>query len=291
MDTVVGEYLAGLGLARNTVLAYRGDLARYLSYLAGLGVRDLGAVRGVDVGGFVRDLRDQGLAEASVARCLVAVRGLHRFAVRRGLVAVDVTRGVAVPSVPVRRAPVLSVQRVEALFAAASAGAAPFGVRDRALVELLYAGGARVSEAVGADLAGVDLAVGTIRLGGGRVVPLAQSALVALDAYLIRARPGLVASGGDGAAVFLNARGGRLSRQSGWAVLAGAAARMAPADRISPRMLRSSFAAHLLDGGADVRVVQELLGHSSVSTTRVHVRETSDRARQVYSGSHPRALD
>ncbi|MFE3204027.1 tyrosine-type recombinase/integrase [Embleya sp. NPDC059237] len=293
METVVEEYLGYLGLrrglARNTLIAYRRDLGRYLLYVRGLGIEGLGGVRGADVWGFGGALRDEGLAPASVARALVAVRGVHAFAVSAGLVAVDVACGVAAPDPVVsgrRRGDVLSAESVEALFVAASAASGVFGLRDRALVEVLYGCGARVSEAVGVDLADVDLAAGTIGLRGSggrrRVVPLGASALAALDVYLLRARPELAASGSGGAAVFLNARGGRLSRQSGWAVLADAAGRSAPERGISPRTLRSSFATHLLDGGADVRVVQELLGHSSVSTTRVYVRQTPDEPHQMY---------
>ncbi|OPC83513.1 hypothetical protein B4N89_23550 [Embleya scabrispora] len=292
VEIAVEEYLGYLGLrrglARNTLVAYRRDLGRYLLYVRGLGIEGLGGVRVADVRAFGEALRDEGLAPASVARALVAVRGFHAFAVSAGWVAVDVAGGVAPPPVASvrRRGDVLSPESVEALFVAASAASGVFGLRDRALVEVLYGCGARVSEAVGMDLADVDLAAGTIGLRGSggrrRVVPLGASALAALDVYLMRARPELAASGSGGAAVFLNARGGRLSRQSGWAVLADAAGRCAPERGISPRTLRSSFATHLLDGGADVRVVQELLGHSSVSTTRVYVRETPDRPHQMY---------
>ncbi|MFF7248242.1 tyrosine recombinase [Embleya sp. NPDC008237] len=298
MDAVVGAYLAHVtgerGVARNTLLAYRRDLRRYLSYLHARGVCALAEVRGEDVTAFVDGLRAAGPAEASVARAVVAVRGLHRFALREGFVAVDVAHDVRPGAPPPRRTDALSVERVEALFAAASTGAGPYGPRDRALLELLYGTGARVSEAVGADLDDLDLAARTIRLAGPggrrRVVPLGASVLDALDVYLVRARPEL-AAGCGGTAVFLNARGGGLSRQSGWVVLRKAAARAALPDPISPHTLRRSFATHLLDGGADVRVVQELLGHSSVSTTRVYGRETPDGPRQVYAGSHPRALD
>lgn len=292
VESVVEGYLGDLrlrrGSASNTLVAYRRDLGRYLLYLRGLGIEGLGGVRAADVRGFGGALRDEGLAPASVARALVAVRGVHAFAVSAGLVAVDVACGVAPDPVVSgrRRGDVLSPESVEALFAAASAAAGAFGLRDRALVEVLYGCGARVSEAVGMDLADVDLAAGALALRGSggrrRVVPLGAGALAALDVYLMRARPELAASGSGGAAVFLNARGGRLSRQSGWAVLADAAGRSAPERGISPRTLRSSFATHLLDGGADVRVVQELLGHSSVSTTRVYVRQTPDEPRQMY---------
>lgn len=299
VDVVVGAYLAHVtgecGVARNTLLAYRRDLRRYLSYLDGRGVGALAQVRAADVTAFVAALRTAGSAEASVVRAVVAVRGLHRFALREGLVPVDVAHDVRPGAPPPRRTGALSVEQVEALLAAASEGAAPYGHRDRALLELLYGTGARVSEAVGADLHDLDLVARTITLvgpgGRRRVVPLGALAMEALDTYLVRARPELAAAGRGLTAVFLNARGGGLSRQSGWAVLRTAAARASLTDPISPHTLRRSFATHLLDGGADVRVVQELLGHSSVSTTRVYGRETPDGRRHVYAGSHPRALD
>ena len=236
------------------------------------------------------------LAANSAARAVVAVRGFHRFLLREGLVTVDAARGVRPPSPPKRLPKAISVQEVEALLAAAGADETPRALRDRALLELLYGCGARISEAVGLDVDDLDVdpaGSGTVRLLGKgskeRVVPVGSYAREAASAYLVRGRPALAASGSGSPALFLNARGGRLSRQSAWTVLRAAAERAGLRRQISPHTLRHSFATHLLDGGADVRVVQELLGHASVTTTQVYTLVTVDRLREVYATSHPRA--
>ena len=231
---------------------------------------------------------------SSAARTLAAVRGMHRFAAFEGLVGTDVAREVR-PPVPARRLPkAISVDDVEAVLGAAGFDGTPLALRDVALLELLYGSGARISEAVGLDVDALDLGEGVVRLFGKgsreRVVPVGSYARSALEAYLVRARPGLAARGHGSPAVFLNARGGRLSRQSAWAVLRAAADRAGLTSVVSPHTLRHSFATHLLDGGADVRVVQELLGHASVTTTQVYTLVTVDRLREVYATSHPRAL-
>jgi integrase/recombinase XerD len=188
----------------------------------------------------------------------------------------------------------VSVAEVEQLLEAASVGGTPSAVRDRALLEVLYGSGARISEAVGLDVDDLDRDAGLVRLRGKgskeRVVPIGRYALDALDAYLVRVRPELAARGRGTPAVFVNTRGGRLSRQSAWTVLQAAAARAGLAAHVSPHTLRHSFATHLLEGGADVRVVQELLGHASVTTTQIYTRVTADTLREVYAAAHPRAL-
>jgi len=327
---VVARYLHHLegerGLAHNSVLAYRRDLRRYLEHLSAHGLCSLDAVGEAEVAGFAAALRSgddvhQPLAAASVARMLVAVRSLHRFAAEEGDVREDVSRPVR-PPVPPRKLPkALSIDQVGALLAAAAGGsprgsagptepgptaaagaagaAAPGdvtevsrGLRASALLELLYGTGARISEAVGLDVDDLDLDGAAVRLHGkggrDRVVPLGRCAITALADYLRAGRPALAAPG-SGAAVFLSRRGNRLSRQSAWTVLRTAAAR-AGVEGVSPHVLRHSFATHLLDGGADVRVVQELLGHASVSTTQIYTLVTVDRLREVYATSHPRAL-
>jgi integrase/recombinase XerD len=239
------------------------------------------------------------LAASSAGRAVVAVRGLHAFALTEGMTAADPAKAVR-PPVPPRRLPhAISVPDVARLLQIA--GDTPASRRDRALLELLYGTGARISEALALDLDDLDLSgqhgeVATVRLTGKggkqRVVPVGSYACRAVEAYLVQARPAL-ASGGPagrcGAAVFLNARGGRLTRQGAWGALRAAAARAGLPD-ISPHMLRHSFATHLLDGGADVRVVQELLGHASVATTQVYTQVTVDKLREVYAAAHPRAL-
>jgi integrase/recombinase XerD len=220
-----------------------------------------------------------------------AVRGLHRFAARDGLVAVDVAAEVKPPAPPKRLPKALDVDQVLRLLAVADDTA--LGLRDKALLEFLYGTGARISEAVGAaiddlDLTGEPSAVLHGKGGRTRLVPVGGYAKAALEAYLVRGRPALIANGKGTPAVFLNARGGRLSRQSAWTIL-HRAAEAAGIPAVSPHTLRHSYATHLLDGGADVRVVQELLGHASVTTTQVYTLVTVDRLREVYATAHPRA--
>jgi integrase/recombinase XerD len=286
------------GLAANTLESYRRDLRRYSEVMAAAGVTRLRDVTEAQVAGFVATLRE-GTADrpsvkaSSAARALVAVRGLHRFAVREGLVDADVAREVRPPVLPRSLPKAISVEEVAALIEAAGFDQTPLALRDQALLELLYASGARISEAVGLDVDALDLDAGVVRLFGKgsreRIVPIGRLARGALDAYLVRARPALAAAGRGGPAVFLNSRGGRLSRQSAWAVLRAAAEKAGVAADVSPHTLRHSFATHLLDGGADVRVVQELLGHASVTTTQIYTLVTVDRLREVYAGAHPRA--
>jgi integrase/recombinase XerD len=282
------------GSAANTVRSYTHDLRRYLDHLASLGVDDLGAVREADVAAFVPALRSGPvpLAASSAARALAAVRGLHRFAARDGLVAEDVAREVAPPALPVRLPRALSVGEVDQLLAGCT-GDGPGALRDRALLELLYSTGARISEAVGLDIDDLDVAHRTVRLRGKggkqRIVPVGRPALAAVDAYRVRGRPGLAAKGRGTPALLLNARGARLSRQSAWHVLRGAAEFAGVTAAISPHTLRHCFATHMLAGGADVRVVQELLGHASVTTTQIYTHVTVDTLREVYATSHPRA--
>jgi integrase/recombinase XerD len=295
------------GLSANTLSSYRRDLDRYLATLAASGVRELADVAATDVSGHVARLREGDgehppLSAASAARAASAVRGLHRFALREGLVAHDVSRDVRPPAPPRRLPRALDVTEVVRLLEAAappevSGPDAPLPLRDRALLEFLYGTGARISEAVSAVVDDLDLAEGTALLHGKggrtRAVPIGGYAVAALQAYLVRARPLLAAAGRGAPGVFLNARGGPLSRQSAWTVLRRAAQRAGlPVDgprAVSPHTLRHSYATHLLDGGADVRVVQELLGHASVTTTQVYTLVTVERLREVYATSHPRA--
>jgi integrase/recombinase XerD len=282
------------GSAANTLQAYRADLARYLDHLTTRGLDDLVAVREADVAAFVPALRSAplNLAASSAARALAAVRGLHRFAVRDGLVPDDVAREVAPPALPARLPRALTVDEVEQLLAGCI-GDGPAALRDRALLELLYSTGARISEAVGIDRDDLDVDGRTVLLRGKggkqRIVPVGRPALAAVDAYLVRARPALAARGRGSAGLLLNARGARLSRQSAWHALRGAADAAGLTSDVSPHTLRHCFATHLLAGGADVRVVQELLGHASVTTTQVYTHVTVDTLREVYATSHPRA--
>ncbi|HYN96613.1 MAG TPA: site-specific tyrosine recombinase XerD [Pilimelia sp.] len=291
------------GLARNTLSAYRRDLDRYLAALAADGVTDLAGVGEAHVDRHLARLREGGdghppLSAASAARAISAVRGLHRFAAREGLAGADPSRDVRPPGPPRRLPKALEVAEVDRLLAAAGGNPDPvLGHRDRALLEFLYATGARISEAVGIAVDDVDTAEGSAVLRGmggrARLVPVGRYARDALAAYLTRARPELAAKGRGAPSLFLNARGGTLSRQGAWGILRDAAGRAGLAvtgpRAVSPHTLRHSYATHLLDGGADVRVVQELLGHASVTTTQIYTLVTVDRLREVYATAHPRA--
>jgi integrase/recombinase XerD len=290
------------GLAANTLASYRRDLRRYGGYLAGVGIDDLGRITEAVVSDFLMRLREGDadhppLTASSAGRTVVAVRGFHKFCVREGLTETDPAAAVKPPVPPQRLPKALSVDEVtRILSAAAGADAEPavLATRDAALLEFLYGTGARISEAVGLDVDDIDVEAAAVLLRGKggkeRVVPVGTYARDALSAYLVRGRPDLVLRGRGTPALFLNARGGRLSRQSAWTVLRRAAQRAGISKEISPHTLRHSYATHLLDGGADVRVVQELLGHASVTTTQVYTLVTVDKLREVYATSHPRAL-
>ncbi|HVQ17975.1 MAG TPA: site-specific tyrosine recombinase XerD [Actinomycetes bacterium] len=287
------------GLAANTLSSYRRDLARYVQFSHQRGVLTPADVAPSHITRFAGWLREGDndhvpLASASAARTVVAVRGFHRFAVTEGWAESDPAASIK-PPVPPRRLPkALSVADVEAILAAAGEGRTARELRDKALLEFLYGTGARISEAVGLDVDELDLTAGSVRLSGKggkqRIVPLGRYAKEALDAYLVRGRADLFGTGSGTAAVFVNSRGTRLSRQSAWVVLRAAAARAGLTVDVSPHTLRHSYATHLLDGGADVRVVQELLGHASVTTTQVYTLVTVERLREVYAAAHPRAL-
>jgi integrase/recombinase XerD len=286
------------GAAANTLTSYRRDLARYRQFLVGRGISDPAAVGEVDVTEFLASLREgsperQPLSASSAARTLVAVRGFHRFLALEGETPTDPAGGVAPPKAPSRLPKAISIDEVERLLSAASAGDTPAALRDRALLEVLYGVGARISEAVSLDVDDIDLDDGSVRLfgkgGKERVVPLGSYARAAVTAYLVRTRPGMARKGTGTPALFLNQRGGRLTRQSAWAVIHVAARRADLGAKVSPHTLRHSFATHLLDGGADVRVVQELLGHASVTTTQIYTMVTVQRLREVFAEAHPRA--
>jgi len=298
-------------MSRHTVAAYGRDLRRYAGYLAELGITDPCQVTGAMISSYAARLREgkaapdgagwieAPLASASAARAVIAVRSLHRFATAEGLTAEDPARAIR-PSKPSRRLPkALSLAQVQAMLAVPTTDT-EVGLRDAALLELLYGTGIRISEAVGLDVDDVERLVRTeaerapgLRvLGKGgkeRIVPVGSYARAALDAYLVRGRPVLTAHGRGTPALFVNTRGARLSRQSAWAVLRSVAEKAGITTDVSPHTLRHSYATHLLDGGADVRVVQELLGHASVTTTQIYTLVTIEHLREVFLTSHPRA--
>jgi integrase/recombinase XerD len=292
------DYLAvERGLARNTLDAYRRDLRRYVGYLAERGIAQPTRAGEEDIAGFVRHLSSaeyapgQRYRASSVARALAAVRTFHRFLMREGATEADPAEGVARPKVPRNLPKPLSVGEVASLLAAPGRES-PVELRDTGILETLYGAGLRISELVGLDVDDADLEEGSVRVVGKgskeRIVPLGRYAVRALEAYLTRGRPTL-AGPHSRAALFLNQRGGRLTRQGCTNILKQTAARAGIHKRVTPHMLRHSFATHLLEGGADVRVVQELLGHASVATTQIYTLVTKDRLREVYFASHPRA--
>jgi integrase/recombinase XerD len=282
------------GLSAHTIAAYRRDLELYLGRLEELGIGDLAELRRSDVGDFASWLAarpERPLAASSRARILSSVRGLHRFALEEGLVVDDVAHDVVPPKLPTTLPKAITIEQMSALLEA-SRGEELAQMRDRALLELLYATGARISEAV--DLTVDDvLDAEVVRLTGKgskqRMVPLGRYAREAVDDYLVRARPELSRRGRATPALFLGVRGGRLSRQSAWLVIRAVAEKAGLDREISPHTFRHSFATHLLAGGADVRVVQELLGHASVATTQIYTLVTADTLRDVYTTAHPRA--
>ncbi|UTT62102.1 site-specific tyrosine recombinase XerD [Microcella humidisoli] len=320
LEREVDRYLRHIALERgrsvNTVAAYRRDLARYLDHLAARGIEEVQAIGEADVAAFVAAVREPGpsvegeratgVSASSAARMLSSVRGWHRFLAEEGIVDRDVAAQQRPPKQPKRLPKAITIDEVERLLDAC-AGDDPIALRDRALLELLYATGARVSEAV--DLAVDDVMSGdgaaagdtaSVRVGDAvrlfgkgrkqRIVPLGRFAREALEAYLVRARPMLATQGAATPALFLGARGARLSRQSVWLIIRDAAARASLTADLSPHTLRHSFATHLLEGGADVRVVQELLGHASVATTQLYTLVTADAVREAWATAHPRAL-
>ena len=283
------------GLSPHSLAAYRRDLALYERFLSSVGIANPLESQPEDLAAFVawireqRTAKDRPYAASTVARTLVAVRGFHKFLVREGLTQQDPSTEVTGPR-PRRPLPkALTMPQTEALLAA-PVGEDPVALRDRALLEVLYAAGLRISELVDLDVDDIDLQARTVRcVGKGdkeRVVPMGRVAQQAVEAWLIRGRPALRPTA---PALLVNRRGGRLTRQGGWKILKKHAEAAGLSEAVSPHTLRHSFATHLLDNGADVRVVQELLGHASVNTTQVYTLVSRTRLRAVYEQAHPRA--
>lgn len=296
----IREFLVWLaverGRAASTIAAYERDLEAWATFLGEQG-DTIASASVATVTSWVADLRARGLAPSTIARRVVAVRGLYRFCVGEGLVDHDPTAEVDQPRVPAGLPKALDESTVIALVES-PAGTTPADRRDRALLELLYGTGARISEAVGLSLGDVDLGGATVRLFGKgskeRIVPLGAAAVAALDDWLCDAGrgqwvPAAWSRRDDAEAVYLNRRGGRLSRQGAWGVVKNRAEALGITDHLSPHVLRHSCATHMLDHGADVRSVQELLGHASIGTTQIYTRVSAAHLRAAYERSHPRA--
>lgn len=300
-DPKIDEFLTYLrfekGLADNTIAAYRRDLAVWQRYCSQRGISPGGAASEdlTDYLGFLRSKAADGAAysPASVARMLVSLRSFHRFLVREGHASVDPTAKIGSPKRPKSIPKAIPLEDVERLIE--SPGRDNLGKRDRAILESLYGAGMRISELVNLDLDDVDLDEGTVLIRSGkggksRRVPIGRAARAALGDYITTVRPQLAAkSPAPGAAIFLNSRGGRLSRQGCWKILRRYAEMAGLENRVSPHTLRHSFATHMLDAGADIRVVQDLLGHASLATTQVYTLVSDSKLREVYYSSHPRA--
>lgn len=288
------------GVSPHTLSNYARDVRRYTGWLAAAGKTDLAQVTATDIEAYVADLRRgvggaRPLAASSAGRALTVARGLHKFGVEEGELPADAAADVSPPRAGDRLPDTLSIDEVAALLDACPTET-PSGLRDKALLETLYATGARVSEVLSLSVddatAALDSETGGVLTVTGkgnkqRLVPLGSKARDALEAYLVRGRP--VFANGSSHALLLNKRGGALSRQSAWNAIKQAAARAGLEKDVSPHTLRHSFATHLLEGGADVRSVQELLGHASVTTTQIYTHITADNLREVWRSTHPRA--
>ena len=283
------------GLAVNTVAAYTRDLSAYAEWMIARGITDEGAVTLPDVSAYLQSLAtraEKPLTASSQSRTLSSIRGFHKFLVEESVVETDVTVDLAPPKLPKRLPKAITIDQMAALLAAVE-GEEDVRMRDRALLELLYATGARITEAVSLNVDDVLVDDGLIRLRGKggkqRIVPVGSYARAALDAYLVRVRPIYSAQGLATPALFLGPRGARVSRQMAWLIIREAGERAKLNIELSPHTFRHSFATHLLAGGADVRVVQELLGHASVATTQIYTLVTADTLRESYITAHPRA--
>lgn len=299
LDRLLAEYLRHVGIERglsvNTQAAYRRDLSAYVTWLGHREVATWNEVTPSLVGEYLQYLATGGtrpLSPTSRSRVLSSLRGLHRFAVDEGVADLDPTADLVAPQLPRRLPKAITIDEMERLIGATGQDS-DVQIRDRALLELLYASGARISEAVGLNVDDVTADEDMIRVRGKggkqRLVPLGRFAREALDAYLVRVRPTFSGRGAATPALFLGPRGARMSRQSAWLVIQAAATKAHLESTVSPHTFRHSFATHLLAGGADVRVVQELLGHSNVATTQIYTLVTIDNLRESYATAHPRA--
>ena len=295
MEQMVDTYLLHLkverGLAKNTLDSYRRDLKKFVGYLRRNGINTLNEVDRRMIMSFMEDLHNQHRAPATISRNLAAIRSFYSFLTQESLVKANPTTELDAPKIPKRLPNVMTVSQVAILMEQPNGNNAA-GLRDKAMLELLYATGIRVSELVDLNLVDVNLEMGFLRcLGKGskeRIVPMGKSAIEAVGAYLQKGRGKLIRNSED-QAVFVNIHGGRLTRQGFWKILKKYVRQAGFQGDITPHTLRHSFATHLLENGADLRAVQEMLGHSDISTTQIYTQVTAIHLRDVYQQSHPRA--
>ena len=287
------------GFSENTVYAYRNDLDQLASFVAETAKVQGGKPEWSTIDrnlliSYILDLKERNYAPATVARKVAAVKSFFGFLVADGLLRSDPTENLSLPKVGKSLPKPLSAAEVEALLAAPAELSTPEAKRDIAMIELLYASGMRVSELVSLNIRDVNLEDGFVRcLGKGskeRVIPIHQEAARSIKEYLVEARPRLLRDDEE-EALFLNRRGERLTRQGFWLILKTYAKAAGIKKEVSPHTLRHSFATHILSGGADLRAVQELLGHANISSTQIYTQLTSDHVRQDYERAHPRSKD
>jgi integrase/recombinase XerD len=292
LQTFIHYLAVERGLARNTLESYERDLTQYIDFLRGQGVGSLRESTKSHILNYLLRLKREGRAAATVSRAMVAIRSLYRFLFQERMIDSDPSQHMDTPKVEKRLPKVLSVEEVEALLAAPQTSDPP-GVRDKAMLELLYATGMRVSELISLNVSDVNLEMGFVRCTGKgskeRIVPLGRLAGAAVEAYIRNARPRLIKRGKPEEALFVNHLGTRLTRQGFWKIIKGYARSAGIVKEITPHTLRHSFATHLLENGADLRAVQEMLGHADIATTQIYTHVTKSRMKEVYDRTHPRA--
>ena len=294
MKELVGSFLDYLsverGLANNTIISYREDLNSYMDFISGCHIDALSKIGKNDITNFMMFQKDKGIAPNSIARRLAAIRMFHRFLTRERILKADPTSLIDSPKLWKKIPDALSLNEVEALLAQPDIRARQ-GIRDRAILETLYATGMRVSEAVNLRLDGVNLDIGFLRcVGKGnkeRVIPLGQKAVISIKRYLESSRPQFLGNK-ESEFLFLSRLGRKISRQSFWKLVKRYARDAKIKKGIRPHILRHSFATHLLERGADLRSVQEMLGHANISTTQLYTHINKDRLKTIHKMFHPR---
>lgn len=280
------------GLAKNTVESYERDLLQFVHYLGQQGLDRLADTKKMHILSYLNHLKQLGRASATVSRCIVSVRALYQHQLRERLIDSDPSTDLEAPKLEKRLPKVLSVEEVGTLLEAPQT-ASPGGMRDKAMLELLYATGIRVSELISLDVGDVNPELGFIRCTGKssreRIVPLGKIAARCLDAYIQTMRPKLLKQSAPEEALFVNHLGTRITRQGFWKIIKRYALEANIHNEITPHTLRHSFAAHLLENGADLRAVQEMLGHADISTTQIYIQLAKHKMKDVYDRAHPRA--